>query len=62
MTQCRLIHSKSIFITATINTHDDRDGTTLDIPVILLHELTKVKVIRLSRGPLAETMVLLDLE
>ena len=56
------VHNESVFITAAIDTHEDRDVVILDIPGELLHALTKDEVGMLLRGPLAETMVLIDPE
>ena len=52
----------SVFITAVIDAHELRDSMVLDIPGVFLHALTKDKVVMLLRGPLAETMVLIDPE
>ena len=54
------VHNKSVFITAVIDTHEDRDVMILDTPGAFLHVLIKDEVIMLLRGPLAETIVLID--
>ena len=56
------VHNESVFITVAIYAHEDRDTMVLDIPGAFLHALTKDEVIMLLRGPLAETMVLIDPE
>ena len=56
------MHNESVFITAAIDAHKDRDVMILDISGAFLHALTKDKVIMLLRGPLAQTMILLDPE
>ena len=56
------VHNESIFLTAAIDAHKDRDVMILDIPGAFLHALTKEEVIMLLRGPLTETMVLIDPE
>ena len=56
------VHNKSVFIKTAIYAHEDRDVMILDIPGVFLHALTKYDVIILLRGPLAETMVLIDPE
>ena len=44
------VYNKSVFITAAIDAHEDRDVIILDIPVTFLHALTKEEVIMLLRG------------
>ena len=56
------VHNESVFITAAIDAHKNRDVMILDIPGAFLHALTKDEAIMLLRGPLAETMVLIDPE
>jgi hypothetical protein len=56
------VHNESVFITAAIDANEGRDVMILDIPGAFLHALTKDEIIMLLRGPLAETMVLIDPE
>ena len=56
------VHNKSVFIVADIDAHKDRAVMILDIPGAFLHALTKDEVIMLLRGPLAETVVLINPE
>ena len=56
------VHNKSVFIIAVIDAHEERDVMVLDIPEAFLHALTKDEVVMLLRGPLAETMVIIDPE
>ena len=56
------VHNKSMFITAALDMSENRDIMILDIPGAFLHALTKDEVIMLLRGPLAETIVLIDPE
>ena len=56
------VHNKSVVITAAIDAHEDRDVMIFNILGKFSHALTKDKVVMLVRGPLAETMVLIDPE
>ena len=56
------VHNESVFITACIDAFEGRDVMILDIPGAYLHALTKDEVYMLLRGPLAETMLMIDPE
>ena len=56
------VHSETVFIIATVYTHKERDVMVLDIPGTFLHALTKDEISMLLRGPLTETMVLINPE
>ena len=56
------VHNESVFITVAIDAHEERGVMIFDIPGAFLYALTKDEVIMLLRGPLAETMVLINSE
>ena len=56
------VHNESVFVTAVIDTPEDRDVIILNIAGVFLHMLTKDKIIVSIRGSLVETMVPLDPE
>jgi hypothetical protein len=56
------VHNKSVFITVAVVASKGRDDMTFDILGTFLHAVAKDEVIRLLRGPLVQSMVLLDPE
>ena len=59
------MHNDSTFITCAIDAKEGRDVMVVDLPGAFLHALrqaggTKKQLLMVLRGPLAETMVLLD--
>ena len=54
------VATDSIFITGTIDAHEERDTATCDLPGAFLHTITDEKVIMVLRGVLCEMMVKVD--